>query len=114
MKYLRITIHDNDFVRSIEIAANAIFSEYNKSYNDITEDSIPLLKESVRDIMGGIEKIKYGIHIDDGWKFDEEHWREIFTPDITIIDEYEIDDWENGEVYYIPLSHSDRYALICR
>lgn len=119
MKYIMITIYDNDFWFPLETISNYIRETYMWfDSNSFTEEGIPLLKEAVRDMLVSMEKVKYTMR----WfgeeskhrTFDEEHYKRYFEPDIEIVDESEIIDEDdgNGEHYYIPLTHDTDAEII--
>lgn len=117
MKYIMITIHDNDFGFQLETVSKYISSMYRWfSSNSFTEEDIPLLKESVRDMLVSMEKVKYAVHWFNGeyepCVFNEQHYKEYFEPDIKIVDESEIEEDGNFEYCYIPLIHSEDAVII--
>lgn len=109
-KYLRITMHDNDYTRYIEYAAELLKNifEYECLWFDygvfkISEDDIPALKGLIKHIIYATNNI---IHKLDRTQNDcgyQEEPLSNFECDLGFVDYLDIPDWDNHQSVYIPL-----------
>ena len=98
-KYLRITIHDNDFRTSLEAIGELLYESFQFEGNYPTEAQFSMLKECIKYLWFGANMTK-----------DLMRWGEItdvdidyFNPRLEFVDYLDIPDWDNGESIYIPM-----------
>ena len=102
--YLKITIHDNDFIISLMYIGELLYELFQNTYSYPTEEHLPYLKEYIKHLWWstnaitglmrwGVEYIKEkGVcHID------------YFEPTLEFVDYLDIPDWDNSESIYIPM-----------
>ena len=105
-KYLKVTLHDNDFTSIIEFSSMLLyelivfFDEY-ASY-DISDKNLSQLKDDLHHLLYTTYKIyNYLHHRECNTKFD------YFKPDLEIVDYLDIPEWDNNESVFIPLFDGD-------
>lgn len=98
-KYLRVTIHDNDFTTSLEQVCEALYEIFQRENRYPTEEDFPFLQTSIQYMWCGMNMAKdimrWGSMRSPSFRY--------LCPDLKIVDESEIPDWDNYEVVYIPL-----------
>lgn len=107
MRYIMVTIHDADFYFEMERIAKIIQTE------SITHsDTIDLagIKETVCDMLVDAERTKQ-LSYDSDITFDEEYYTDYFTPTVKIMDESELREYGDGDIWYIPIT-DDKSAKI--
>lgn len=110
-KYLKITIHDNDFTCWIECLAEAIMNMFNwNCWKPKTDEDLEKLKPAIAHVWTGLEMIRQakGKHPDSNiYNYIMEHL------DLSI-EEFENipNSVENYEDLYIPLFKSDDFLVV--
>lgn len=98
-KYLRVTIHDNDFRISLEFVCDLLYEVFYLTGNYPTEEQLPMLKECIKHLWFGshmsISLMDYGGCNTTDIKY--------FNPHLEFVDFLDIPDWDNGESAYIPM-----------
>ena len=98
-KYLRITIHDNDFSLSLRWIGELLYEIFWAEDNYPTEDKLPVLKEYVKRLWHSTYMIQDCMRWFPAGNVDEGY----FEPDLEFVDFADIPDWDNGESIYIPM-----------
>ena len=99
-KYLRVTIHDNDFSFSLELIGSLLYEIFYFEDNYPTEEHLPMLKEHIKHLWYRTYRIQdlmryqsAGGSVTAGY----------FNPNLEFVDAADIPDWDNGESIYIPM-----------
>ena len=101
-KYLKVTLHDNDFTSIIEFSSMLLhelidFFDGYGSYN-ISDEDLLKLKDDIHHLLYATYRIyNYFFHRKRDTPF------EYFKPDLEIIDYLNIPEWDNCESVFIPL-----------
>ena len=98
-KYLRITIHDNDFRLSLEWIGELLYEIFWTEDNYPTEERLPMLKEYIKHLWHST----YVIHDFMRWYPAGNVNEDYFKPYLEFVDFADIPDWDNGESIYIPM-----------
>lgn len=105
-KYLKFTIHDNDFQFEHEYLAelfNKLFQFYG-SYPK--EDQLDILAEQIKYIWYHTNKL---VSIINGEYREESPAKyDYFKPDLELVDEEETKEWDNQETAFIPAFKTDK------
>lgn len=100
-RYLRITMHDNDFTVSLEHVGHLLqqIFEYEGSYP--TEKDLPILSEMINHLWYATHNISNKLR----WGIDYYRKSEfvLFDCNLEFVDYLDIPDWDNGESIYIPM-----------
>ena len=98
-KYLRVTIHDNDFTTTLEQVCELLYDTFQREDKYPTEANFPYLQTAIQYMWCGATMAKdimrWGSLHSPSFKY--------LCPDLKIVDLSEIYDWENYEIVYIPL-----------
>ena len=98
-KYLRITMHDNDYSISLKIIGNTLKNLLNYHYEYITEEDLPKICSYIQSLWYSV----HGIHYVLEHKIESKEPLSNFKPTLQIVDYLDIPDWDNNESIYIPL-----------
>ena len=96
-KYLRVTIHDNDYRGSLKLVCDMLYEIF-WMYGYPTEEDFPRLKECIKHIWFGTHNAI--ILLDRGGHTDNIKY---FNPHLEFVDVFDIPDWDNAESAYIPM-----------
>lgn len=106
-RYLKITIHDNDFTTSLEYIANTLNEIFQNVGRYPEEDELPLLKEYVQSLWFSVDNI-WGIM---RWNKNSVGFSEnpegIFNPVLEFVDYEDIPDWDDNSSVYIPMFNTN-------
>lgn len=98
-KYLRVTIHDNDFSTSLLMMGELLYNIFQYECKYPTEKDFPILKDCIKHLWLATDIIK-----------DLMRWGKInspsidyFEPDLEFVNYLDILDWDNSESIYIPM-----------
>lgn len=98
-RYLRLTIHDNDFATVLSLVCDMLYSIFFSEDRYPTDDDLPELKEYVKNLLHNAYQT-----------LDMMRWSragfvrpEYFSPHMEFVNEEDIPDWDNAESYYIPM-----------
>lgn len=106
-RYLKITIHDNDFTNSLEQVAhtlNRIFSTIGK-YPE--EDELPLLKEYIESLWFSIDNIWQIMRWNKNSVGFSENPKGILKPVLEFVEYEDIPDWDDNSSVYIPMFNTN-------
>lgn len=102
-KYLRVTIHDNDYRTSLEYVCDALYEIFWFAGYP-TEQDFPNLKKCIKHLWFGthatISLLDKGTHTNDIIHTDDIKY---FEPYLEFVDYVDIPDWDNAESAYIPM-----------
>ena len=98
-KYLKITIHDNDFTGYYRILGETLLNMFRYHGDYPTEDNVQQLKYAIGNLWYSINQIN--IFMDN--RFPQVARDYFYYPDLAIVDYLDIPKWGNGEDIYIPL-----------
>ena len=98
-KYLRITIHDNDFWYSLEMIGELLYQLFNFEEKYPTEEQLPLLKEYIKYMWYGTYAVKGLMLCNKPADGDIDY----FEPHLEFVDYFDIPEWDNRESIYIPM-----------
>ena len=98
-KYLRVTIHDNDFHTSLEMISELLYETFQMEDRYPTEEDFPVLKECIKHLW-------FGEHMTSKlmrWGKRDTTDINYFEPCLEFVDYLDIPDWDNAESVYIPM-----------
>lgn len=98
-KYLRVTIHDNDFRHSLSMIGELLYEVFCMEGIFPTEEQFPMLKECIKHLWYGANATKDLIR----WGEPTGCGADYFKPHLEFIDYLDIPDWDNRESIYIPM-----------
>ncbi|GAA6275878.1 hypothetical protein F170042I7_20640 [Blautia caecimuris] len=98
-KYLRITIHDNDYSISLKIIGNTLNNLFDYHYEYPTEEDLPKISSYIQSLWHSV----HGIHHVLKHKTKSKEPLSNFKPTLQIVDYLDIPDWDNYESIYVPL-----------
>lgn len=98
-KYLRITIHDNDFSFSLEWIGELLYKIFYTEDNYPTEDKLLTLKEHIKHLWHRTHMIQNLMRWQSAGNLDDGY----FEPHLEFVDFADIPDWDNRESIYIPM-----------
>lgn len=98
-KYLRVTVHDNDFRVSLMLIGELIYTTFCIHGEYPTEEELPILKESIKHLWYGAHMTEVSVR----WSKETSATLGWFEPHLEFVDYLDIPDWDNGESIYIPL-----------
>ena len=102
-KYLRVTIHDNDFTSSLRIACEAFYQFCYEEDNYPDEEDFPIIREYFSHVWVGLDLLQDLLR----WKGTSiEHKGSsmaYLNPELSFIEFEDIPDWDNHENVYIPM-----------
>jgi hypothetical protein len=110
-KYLRITIHDNDFRYSLGLIGDLLYSVFCSEDSYPTEEELPALREHIKRLWHSTYSVKtlmcntlmkrlFPDYIDENVNYVDEGY---FNPHLELVDYADIPDWDNYESIYIPM-----------
>ena len=102
-KYLRITMHDNDFSGSLELLADMLYKIFIGEGRFPEEDKFPLLEKYIQPLWFSLHNISHIIRWNKNIVRFKESTEECFEPTLEFVDYLNIPDWDNGESIYIPM-----------
>lgn len=102
-RYLRITIHDNDFTNSLEYVANTLNAVFKSEGRYPEEDELPLLKKYVQSLWFSIDNISDILRWNKTSVKFKENSEKIYEPELKFVDYLDIPEWDNYESVYIPM-----------
>ena len=102
-KYLRITIHDNDFWYSLSLLADMLYEIFIREGRFPEEDELPLLKKYIRPLWFSLHNLNSVMRWNKNSVGFKETIEEYFEPTLEFVDYVDIPDWDNDESVYIPM-----------
>lgn len=102
-KYLRVTMHDNDFWYSLTLLADILYRIFIEEGRFPEEDELPLLKKYIQPLWFSIDNISSIMRWNKNSVGFSENPERIFEPTLEFVDYLDIPDWDNGESIYIPM-----------
>lgn len=111
-KYLRITIHDNDFISDLQIVGETLKNIFDFEDKYPTEDDLPKIKEYISNLCWSIHNLDNFYRWKDTSVDFSETPMKIFDVDLAIVDYTDIPDWNNSEDVYIPLFAENNDILL--
>lgn len=106
MKYLHITLHDNDFSIELESVGELVRNMF-EWFGSPKETDLENLRVLVQNFLYNANKLH---DLLDGSNIEVKP--EYFLPTVEIVDETDVPDWDNSESIYISLDNSDCCELI--
>lgn len=101
-KYLRVTIHDNDFSHSLKMIGELLYELFWFEGNYPTEEQFPMLKEYIKHLWYGANATQDLIRLIH-WEKPTNCHIDCFEPHLEFVDYSDIPDWDNSESIYIPM-----------
>lgn len=103
-KFLEISIHDNDLYFTLEFVGNMMndimqFSSVGDR-GEFSQDEIDKLKIIVQELLFNARELR--IMCDNRFPHTD---KDYFKPDIRVVNGSEVEEWDNAETLYIPLSY---------
>lgn len=111
-KYLRVTMHDNDFWFSLTLLADMLYEIFNKEGRFPEEDELPLLKKFVRPLWFSLHNISGIMRWNKNTVGFTESVEELFTPILEFVDYLDIPEWDNNESVYIPMFENAEIIVV--
>ncbi len=102
-KYLRVTIHDNDFWHSLSLLADMLYEIFIEECRFPEEDELPLLKKYIRPLWFSLHNLNSVMRWNKNSVGFKETIEEYFEPTLEFVDYVDIPDWDNDESVYIPM-----------
>ena len=102
-KYLRITMHDNDFTQSLIQLANMLYEIFLFEGRFPEKDELPLLKNYVKHLWFSLHNISSIMRWNKNSVGLRESPESLFNPQLEFVDYIDIQDWDNDESVYIPM-----------
>lgn len=102
-KYLRVTIHDNDFWYSLSLLAYMLYDLFIGEGRFPEEDELPLLKKYIRPMWFSLHNLNSVMCWNKNSVGFKETIEEYFEPTLEFVDYVDIPDWDNDESVYIPM-----------
>lgn len=106
-RYLKITIHDNDFTTSLEYIANTLNEIFQNVGRYPEEDELPLLKEYVKSLWLSVDNIWEIMRWNKNSVGFSENPKVIFNPVLEVVDYEDIPDWDDNSSVYIPMFNTN-------
>lgn len=98
-KYLRITMHNNDFTSSLEHIGYLLQQVFEYEGKYPTEQDFPVLKEMIKHLWYGTHNIMHKLR----WSDYHESPLINFECCLEFVDYLDIPNWDNSESIYIPM-----------
>lgn len=98
-KYLRVTIHDNDFTTSLMMVGKLLYDHFYEEYKYPTEEQLPMLKRCIKYLWFGAEEVKSLMRW--GKMLNPDFY--CFEPHLEFVDYADIPEDDNYESIYIPM-----------
>ena len=99
-RYLRVTIHDNDFSSSLMRVGGLLYESFQFYEKYPTEKDFLALKEAIKHLWLSIHRMQDLIR----WgNLNNCTDMEYFNPHLEFVDVTDIPDWDNAESIYIPM-----------
>lgn len=111
-KYLRITLHDNDFTSYYQILGETLLKVFQSEKTYPTEEDLSEMETFVSHLWYSIHNIKSLMRWKDTPIPYKESSMDCFYPDISIVDDSDIPDSENFEAIYVPMFDGDNRVLL--
>lgn len=113
MKYLRVSISDNDFTSVFNVVGDALKKTFYWCCDYPTEEDLENIKADIANLWCSIymlaRKIEYGrtepVDIPDYYQFFNDRIK------LDIIDSTDLPDWNNAEAIYVPLDIDSDFCL---
>lgn len=102
-KYLRITMHDNDFTGSLIQLANILYEIFISEGRFPEEDELPILKKYIQSLWFSLHNINSIMRWNKNSVGFDETLEKHFEPTLKFVDYLDIPDWCNDEDVYIPM-----------
>lgn len=102
-KYLRITMHDNDFSYSLSLLADTLYKIFIEEGRFPEEDELPLLKKYAQPLWFSLDNLNAVMCWNKNSVEFKETIEEYFEPTLEFVDYVDIPDWDNDESVYIPM-----------
>lgn len=102
-KYLRVTMHDNDFSGSLELLADMLYKIFIGEGRFPEEDEFSLLEKYIQSLWFSLHNISHIMRWNKNIVGFKESAEVYFQPTLEFIDYLNIPDWDNGESIYIPM-----------
>lgn len=102
-KYLRITIHDNDFTIPLTHVADILYKIFWYEGRYPEEDEFPILKKYIKSLWFGVDNITDIIRWNKGKVGFRETHENVFDPYLEFVDYIDIPNDDNWESVYIPM-----------
>lgn len=102
-KYLRITMHDNDFWLSLEYLSKMLYDIFIFERRFPEEDELPLLKKYIQPLWFSLHNLDSVMRWNKNSVVFKETIEKYFEPTLEFVDYFDIPNWDNDESVYIPM-----------
>lgn len=102
-KYLRITMHDNDFWLSLEYLSKMLYEIFIFERRFPEEDELTLLKKYIQPLWFSLHNLDSIMNWNKNSVGFKETIEKYFEPTLEFVDYLDIPDWDNSESVYIPM-----------
>lgn len=102
-KYLRITMHDNDFITSLSLLANILYNIFINEERFPEEDEFSLLGKYIQPLLFSLHNIRHIMRSNKNIIGFSETLEKYFEPALELVDGCDIPDWDDCESVYIPM-----------
>ena len=107
-RYLKITIHDNDFTNSLEQVAHTLNGIFSITGRYPEEDELPLLKKYIESLWFSIDNIWQIMRWNKNSVGFSENPEKIFKPVLEFVEYEDIPDWDDNSSCLLYTSPSPR------
>lgn len=113
MKYLRVSINDNDFTSMFATVGGAIWETFFWCCDYPTEKGLENIKADIANLWCSIYMLTRKIDYGDTEPIDVPDYYQFFNDRIKldIIDSTDLPDWDNAEAIYVPLDIDNNVCL---
>ncbi len=102
-KYLRITLHDNDFITSLSLLADILYNIFINEERFPEEDEFSLLGKYLQPLLFSLHNIRHIMRGSKNIIGFSETLEKYFEPTLELVDGCDIPDWDDCGSVYIPM-----------
>lgn len=103
VKYLHITMYDNDFINSLSLLADMLYAIFILEERFPEEDELTLLKKYIQPLWFSIHNINSIMSRNKTVVGFTETLEKYFEPILEFIDYLDIPNWDDSQSVYIPM-----------
>lgn len=102
-KYLHITMYDNDFINSLSLLADMLYTIFKNEERFPEEDELPLLEKYIRSLWFSLHNINHIMSRNKTVVGFSETMEKYFAPTLEFVDYLDIPNWDDNQSAYIPM-----------
>lgn len=109
-KYLKVTIHDNDFTTTLIDVCKELYTLFQEeSFPDETD--FPTMEKYIQQMFFGGSNLRSFLRWKNTHITFEETQEKYFTPQLMFVDYLDIPDWDNYESVFIPMFENSEIVI---